>query len=84
MCYDPAIQRVYVGCGDDEKTSAIAALDAMSNQRLDEEYKIGGEPESFQLEKSGLNIYLNIPDLKQIAVINRRTKEITPWSITVN
>jgi len=81
--YDAASKRVYVGCGDDEKNSAIAAVDAMTNKRLDEVYTIGGEPESFQLEKSGPNIYVNIPDLKQIAVINRMTKEIKRWPITV-
>jgi hypothetical protein len=80
--YDAATKRVYVGCGDDEKSGAIAAVDAMTNQRLDEEYKLGGEPESFQLETSGPNIYVNIPDLKQIAVINRQTKQITRWPLT--
>jgi hypothetical protein len=80
--YDAATKRLYVGCGDDEKTGAIAAVDAMTNQRLDEEYKIGGEPESFQLEKSGPNIYVNIPDLQQVAVINRQTKKITRWPLT--
>ncbi|HEX4593071.1 MAG TPA: hypothetical protein VH157_02295, partial [Bryobacteraceae bacterium] len=53
--YDAATKRVYVGCGDDEKTGAIATIDATTNKRLDEEYKLGGEPESFQLEKSGPN-----------------------------
>ena len=80
--YDAATKRVYVGCGDDEKNGAIAAVDAMTNQRLDEEYKIGGEPESFQLESSGPNIYVNIPDLQQIAVINRETKKIRRWPLT--
>ena len=80
--YDAANKRVYVGCGDDEKNAAIATIDATTNQRLDEEYKLGGEPESFQLETSGPNIYVNIPDLKQIAVINRNTKEITRWPLS--
>jgi hypothetical protein len=80
--YDAATKRVYVACGDDEKNAAIVAVDAMSNQRLDEEYKLGGEPESFQLESSGPNIYVNIPDLKQIAVINRETRKITRWPLT--
>ena len=31
--YDAAAKRVYVGCGDDEKTGAIAVVDAMTNQR---------------------------------------------------
>ena len=58
-------------------------MDAVTNKRLDEVYKIGGEPESFQLEKSGPNIYVNIPEMKQIAVINRNTKEISRWPLSV-
>jgi len=79
--YDAATKRVYVGCGDDEKTGAIAMIDATTNQRLEEEYKLGGEPESFQLEKSGPNIYVNVPDPKEIVVINRATKQITHWPL---
>jgi DNA-binding beta-propeller fold protein YncE len=81
--YDAANRRVYVGCGDDEKNSAIAAVDAMTNKRLDEVYKLGAEPESFQLEKSGPNIYVNVPDSKQIVVINRNTKELSRWPLSV-
>jgi hypothetical protein len=81
MRYDAASKRVYVGCGDDDKTGAIGMIDATTNQRLDEEYKLGGEPESFQLEKSGPNIYVNVPDLKQVVVVNRETKAITHWSL---
>ena len=79
--YDAKSKRVYVGCGDDEKTGAIATIDATTNKRLDEEYKLGGEAESFQLESSGQNIYVNVPDLKQIVVINRETKKITRWPL---
>jgi DNA-binding beta-propeller fold protein YncE len=81
--YDAATKRVYVGCGDDEKNSAIAAIDAMTGKRTDEVYKLGSEPESFQLEKNGPNIYVNVPDLKQIVAINRTTKALTRWPITV-
>jgi DNA-binding beta-propeller fold protein YncE len=83
MRYDAATKRVYVGCGDSEKNAAVAAIDAMTNKRLDEVYKLGGEPESFQLEKNGPNIYVNVPDLKQIVVINRTTKELARWPLTV-
>ena len=79
--YDAATKRVYVGCGDDEKTGAIAMIDATTNQRLAEDYKLGGEPESFQLEQSGPNIYVNVPDLKQIVVINRSTGKIAHWPL---
>jgi hypothetical protein len=80
--YDSGTKRVYVGCGDDAKSGAIAMIDATTNKRLDEEYKLGGEPESFQLEKSGPNIYVNVPDLKQIVVINRAAKAIARWPLS--
>lgn len=80
--YDAANKRIYVACGDD-RTGAIVAVDAATNRRLDEEYALGSQPESFQLETSGPNIYVNLPGLKQIAVINRATKAVTRWSLTV-
>lgn len=81
MRYDPDAKRVYVGCGDDARSGAIAMIDATTNQRLPEEYKLGGEPEAFQLEKSGTKIYVNVPDLKQIVVVDRATKAIAHWPL---
>src|SRR3974390_213319 len=81
--YDGAAKRVYVGYGDEE-AAAIGAVDGVTNKRLDQEYKLGANPESFQLEKSGPNIYVNLPDLKQIAVINRTTKAIARWPLTLD
>src|SRR5207245_8264693 len=80
--YDAANKRVYVGYGEVE-TGAIGIIDATTNERLEEEYKLGAHPESFQLETSGPNIYANLPDLKQIAVINRSTHAISRWPVTV-
>jgi hypothetical protein len=57
-------------------------IDATTNQRLDEEYKLGGESESFQLDRMGPNIYVDVPDLKEIVVVNRTTKEIRHWSLS--
>ena len=51
-------------------------IDATTNKRLDEEFKLGAHPESFQLEASGSRIFVNLPDSKQIAVINRKTHVI--------
>jgi DNA-binding beta-propeller fold protein YncE len=79
--YDAAQKRLYVGYGD-EKTGAIGIVDAGTNKRLDDEFKLGAHPESFQLEASGPNIYVNLPDLKQIAVLNRSTHSITRWPVT--
>jgi DNA-binding beta-propeller fold protein YncE len=80
--YDAAKGLVYVGYGDEE-AGAIAVVDAATNKRLDADYKLGAHPESFRLEVSGPNIYVNLPDLKQIAVINRSTNKITRWPMTL-
>ncbi len=80
--YDLSTHRVYVGFGEDE-TGAIGMVDALTNERLPEEYKLGAHPESFQLESQGANIYVNLPDLKQIAVINRKSGAITRWAMTL-
>jgi len=80
--YDSAEKRVYVGYGDDE-TAAIAMIDATTNKRLDEEFKLGAHPESFQLEMSGSRIFVNLPDSKQIAVIDRKTHVVSKWALTL-
>ena len=80
--YDPAKKRVYVGYGDEED-AAIGTVDVTTNQRLDEQYKLGAHPESFQLETNGSHIYINLPDLKQIAVIDRSNGTIKRWPLTV-
>jgi len=80
--YDGVAHRVYVGYGDDE-TGAIGTVDALTNERLPEEYKLGAHPESFQVEATGPNIYVNLPDLKQIAAINRKTGAIARWPMTL-
>lgn len=80
--YDSAEKRVYVGYGDDE-TAAIAMIDATTNKRLDEEFKLGAHPESFQLETSGSRIFVNLPDSKQIAVINRKTHGVSKWALSL-
>ncbi len=79
--YEAQEKRVYVGYGG-EKTGAIAMVDAATNKRLDQEFKLGAHPESFQLAASDPNIYVNLPDLKQIAVVNRSTHSIIRWPLT--
>ncbi len=78
--YDPSSKSVYVGYGDDE-AGAIGVVDATSNKRLPTEFRLGAHPESFQLETSGPNLYVNLPDLKQIAAVNRKTGHISHWPV---
>src|SRR6185437_10168477 len=75
--YDPEAKRLYVGYGE----GGIAVVDVTTNQRLAKEFKLGAHPESFQMEKTGPNIYVNLPGLKQIAAINRQTGAVTRWPI---
>jgi len=80
--YDAGTKRVYVGYGEDE-AGAIGTVDATTSKRSEETYKLGAHPESFQLEMTGPNIYVNLPDLKEIAVINRGTQAIARWPLTL-
>ena len=78
--YDATGQRLYVGYGD-EKTGAIGMVDTATNKRLDDVAKLGVNPESFQLSASSRIIYVILPDLKKIAVIDRTTHSITRWPV---
>jgi DNA-binding beta-propeller fold protein YncE len=73
--YDASARRIYVGYG----RGAIAALDAGTGARLGE-VRVTGHPESFQLEKSGPRLFVNVPSAAQIAVIDRtRNAVVARW-----
>ncbi len=75
--YDLTAKRVYVGYG----AGALAAMDT-DGKRLGE-VPLAGHPESFQVERSGQRIFVNVPDAKQVAVVNRDTmKLLTTWPVT--
>jgi hypothetical protein len=78
--YVPSEKRVYVGYGEDEK-SAIGVVDAVTNKRLDDAGKLDSHPESFQLEMSGTRIFVNIASKQKIAVIDRKTHQVSDWQI---
>jgi DNA-binding beta-propeller fold protein YncE len=79
--YDAATRQVYLGYGEDD-AGAIAVIDAATNKRLDD-FKVGAHPESFQLELSGPRVFVNLPDTKEIAVVNRKIHEVRKWSMTL-
>jgi DNA-binding beta-propeller fold protein YncE len=78
--YVPTEKRVYVGYGEDEK-SAIGVVDAVTNKRLDDAGKLDSHPESFQIELSGSRIFVNIASKQKIAIIDRKTHQVTDWEI---
>jgi DNA-binding beta-propeller fold protein YncE len=74
--YDAKGERVYVGYGD----GGLGIIDARNGNHIGD-IGLDAHPESFQLEKSGLRIFVNLPDSKKIAVVNRETRTvITTWA----
>jgi DNA-binding beta-propeller fold protein YncE len=76
--YDSGAGRVYVGYGD----GALAAID-LSNGNVVAQARLGGHPESFQLEQGGPRIFVNVPSAGHIAVVDRTAMKITTtWPVT--
>jgi len=63
--YDAAHKHIYVGYG----SGALGEIDGDGNKVSD--VKLDAHPESFQLEKNGPRIYVNLPKSQKIAVIDR-------------
>jgi DNA-binding beta-propeller fold protein YncE len=76
--YDAGQNQIYVGYSD----GALGILDAATGQRVGD-IPLRGHPESFQLEKSGPRIFVNVPTAQHtIAVVDRAKRSvIATWSI---
>jgi hypothetical protein len=74
--YDAAAKRVYCGYGE----GAIGVFDANTYKIL-ETYELGVHPESFQLEKNGPRIFVNLASISEVAVIDRKTRKIEKWPL---
>jgi YVTN family beta-propeller protein len=74
--YDSGRKRVYVGYG----SGALGEIDDEGNKAG--EIKLDAHPESFQLEKDGPRIYVNLPKSRKIAVLDREKRAIiATWPI---
>jgi len=72
----PDRKRIYVGYGG----GALAEIDADGKKAG--EIKLDSHPESFQLERSSLRIYVNLPKSREIAVFDREARTIiTTWPL---
>jgi hypothetical protein len=73
---DPQSGDVYVGAG-----KALVALDP-DTLRILQRIPLAGHPESFQIDRSGARIYVNVPDAGHVAVVDRELgKVVATWSI---
>jgi len=75
--YDGAANRAYVGFG----SGALAAIDTLKGVVLGQA-ALAGHPESFQLERNGPRIFVNVPSAGHIAVVDRNgTKVVATWPV---
>jgi DNA-binding beta-propeller fold protein YncE len=73
--YDAAKKYLYLGYGE----GGLAVIDAMTAKHIGD-IPLGGHPESFQLERSGPRIFVNVPTAKRIAVVDREKQVVvTTW-----
>ena len=76
MRIDPATGLVYVGYG-----SALAIVDPKA-MKVVGHVALAGHPEAFELAAGGPQIYVNVPDAQQIAVVDRRSGKVSAtWPI---
>jgi YVTN family beta-propeller protein len=68
--YDSNRRRIYVGYG----SGALAEIDEGGNKAG--EIKLDAHPESFQVEKDSIRIYVNLPKSRKIAVLDREKRTI--------
>lgn len=69
--YDDAAKKIYVGFGD----GGIAIVNA-SDGKQTASIKLSAHPEAFELEKRGKRIFVNVPNSRHVAVIDREKGEI--------
>lgn len=76
--YDAAAKTLYVGYG----SGALAAVNPADAGVLGR-IALPGHPESFQLESNGQRIFVNVPDARQIVVVDRQTRRVlASWPVT--
>jgi DNA-binding beta-propeller fold protein YncE len=69
--YDDAARKVYVGYGK----GALTILDPVTEQPAGN-IRLSGHPESFQLERAGTRIFVNVPSARHIAVVDREKRAV--------
>jgi DNA-binding beta-propeller fold protein YncE len=75
---DPIKNLVFAGFG----SGGLAIIDAKSRKKVGE-IGLKGHPEGFGLEPSGERVFVNVPDAKGIAVLDRTSsRQIATWTVT--
>ena len=73
--YDAAAKRVYVGFGN----GGLALVNAANGKQVGS-IKLSAHPEAFRLESNGKRIFVNVPNARHVAVVDRdRSKVVATW-----
>ena len=76
--FDAAAGTIIVGYGK----GALRFVDPQSGASLGD-IRLAGHPESFQLERDGKRIFVNVPTAHQIAVADRATRQVVAtWRVS--
>jgi DNA-binding beta-propeller fold protein YncE len=69
--YDDAAKKIYVGFG----SGGIAIVNASDGKQVGS-IKLSAHPEAFELEKNGRRIFVNVPNSRHVAAIDRNKGEV--------
>jgi DNA-binding beta-propeller fold protein YncE len=76
--YDAVTKYIYVGYGD----GTLGIINTTNGKHIGD-IKLEGHPESFQLEKNGRRIFVNVPTANHIAVVDREKRVVvSKWPLT--
>src|SRR5438034_3298359 len=69
--YDSPTKKIYVGFG----SGGIGVVNAVDGKQIGS-IKLSAHPEAFELEKNGKRIFVNVPNSRNVAVIDRDKSEV--------
>src|SRR5438552_2793571 len=69
--YDSPTKKIYVGFG----SGGIGVVNAVDGKQIGS-IKLSAHPEAFELEKNGKRIFVNVPNSRHVAVIDRNQSEV--------
>ena len=76
--FDSKAKLAWLGYGD----GALGVVDTATVKQI-ADVKLARHPESYQLEQNGSRIFVNVPDAKQVAVVDREKRGvIATWKLS--
>jgi DNA-binding beta-propeller fold protein YncE len=69
--YESVAKKIYVGFG----SGGIAIVNAADGKQIGS-VKLSAHPEAFELEKNGTRIFVNVPNAREVALIDREKREV--------